>query len=439
MPNAPENLPLFDPAEIPKRDAPQQSGRPRIREPERRQGEIVFAIPEDALPATHPARVIWTVLGTVSLALFTKGCEAVEGGAGRPMLSPRMLLTLWIYAISEGVGSAREIARLTRTQLEYRWIVGDLAVSHDKLAQFRVGNGEALNQLMTDILASLMEKGLVSLKLVAQDGTRTRAAATAPSFRTYGSLLQCREQAALHLKAVLAAAESDDPEYSAAQHMARIAAARDFQRRVEAAVATVLELQEKRKPSDGPARASTTDAEARVMKMGDGGFRPAFNVQYAVAGSEMGGPRTIVGVTVTNVGSDMGSLSPMAEQIKQRTGRYPEAVLADANHVSHQDIQAMHEKGIPVIAAPPENAKPVERLRAENAQPGVIAWRERMETEEAKKLYRARASLVELTNAHQKDHHDLGQVLVRGLKKVTSVVLLHVLASNILLNARQLL
>jgi transposase len=427
MPTKSENLPLFN-CESPTREAAQTGGRPRVREPERRQGEIVFAVPEDALPATHPARVIWTVLGTVSLALFTRGCEAVEGAAGRPVLSPRMLLTLWVYAISEGIGSAREIARLTRTNIEFRWIVGDLAVSHDKLAQFRVENGEALNQLMTDILASLMEKGLLSLKLVAQDGTRTRAAATAPSFRTYGSLLQCRQQAALHLKAVLAAAAGDDPEYTAAQHLARIAAARDFQERVEAAVVTVVELQQQRKPSDSPARASTTDAEARVMKMGDGGFRPAYNVQYAVAGSEMGGPRTIVG-NVTNVGSDMGSLSPMAEQIKERTGHYPEVVLADANHVKYEDIQAMHAKGIAVIAAPPDNAKTVEQLRAQNAEPGVIAWRERMETDEAKKLYRARASLVELTNAH----------LVRGIEKVTSVVLLNVLASNILLNARHLL
>lgn len=417
----------------------QRGGRPRVREPERRQGEILFAVPDDALPATHPARVIWTVLGMASLALFTKGCEAVEGGAGRPTLSPRMMLTLWIYAVSEGIGSAREIARLTRTSLEFRWIVGDLAVSHDKLAQFRVGNGEALNQLVTDVLASLMEKGLLSLKMVAQDGTRTRAAATAPSFRTYGSLLQCRSQAALHLKAVLAAADSDDPEYTTAQHLARIAAATDFQARVEAAIATVVELQDHRKPSAGPARASTTDAEARVMKMGDGGFRPAYNVQYAVAGSALGGPRTIVGVNVTNVGSDMGSLGPMADQIKERTGQYPEVVLADANHVKYEDLQAMHDKGIAVISAPPDNAKSVEQLRAENAEPGVIAWRERMETEEAKKLYRARASLVELTNAHQKDHHDLSQVLVRGLAKVTSVVLLNVLASNILLNARHLL
>lgn len=436
MPTVPENLPLFSASEIPTREVPQPGGRARTREPERCQGEIVFAVPEDALPPTHPARVIWKVLETVSLSVFTEGCEAVEGRAGRPVLSPRMMLTLWLYAISEGIGSAREIARLTRSRVDFRWIVGNLAVSHDTLAAFRVGNGEGLNQLMTDILASLMVKGLLSLKLAAQDGTRTRAAATAPSFRTYGSLLQCREQAALHLKAVLAAA--DDPEYTATQHIARLAAAKDFQRRVEAAIATVTELQQQRKPSDKPARASTTDAEARVMKMADGGFRPAFNVQYAVAGSELGGPRTIVGLTVTNVGSDMGSLSAMAEQIKQRTGEYPEVLLADANHVKHQDLQAMHDKHIAVISAPPDTAKPLERLRAEGAQPGVIAWRERMETDEAKKLYRARASLVELANAHQKELHGLEQVLVRGLDKVKSVMLLSAIASNILQHASHL-
>jgi hypothetical protein len=196
---------------------------------------------------------------------------------------------------------------------------------------------------MTDVLASLMVKGLLSLEWVAQDGTRTRAAATAPSFRTYGSLLQCREQAALHLKAVLASA--NDPEYTRAQHERREAAARDFQERVEAAMATAVELQKQRSPSDKPARSSTTDSEARAMKMGDGGFRPAFNVHYATAGSELGGPHTLVGVQVTNVGSDMGSLTPMAEQIAVRTGELPKVLLADGGHAKCDDILSMKKLG----------------------------------------------------------------------------------------------
>src|SRR5438105_11414155 len=175
--------------------------KPRIVEPERSQGEMRFEIPDLLVSARHPARLIWNVLGTMDLSAFEDKCGSVEGKAGRALLSPRMLLTLWLYAISKAIGSAREIARLTLTDAAYRWIVGDLKVSHHKLSEFRVVYGEALNELMTDVLASLIAKGLLTLELVAQDGTRTRAAASAPSFRTYGALLQCREQAALHLKA----------------------------------------------------------------------------------------------------------------------------------------------------------------------------------------------------------------------------------------------
>jgi transposase len=378
---------------------------------------------------------LWNVLGTVDLAAFSATCAAVEGQAGRSVLSPRMLLTLWLYAISQGVGSARQIARLIKADVAYRWVVGDLEVGHHKLSQFRVGHGQALNDLMTDVLASLMAKGLLSLELVSQDGTRTRAAATAPSFRTYGSLLQCRQQAALHLKAVLAAA--DDPEYSRAQHIRREVAARDYQQRVDEAIEAVEELQKKRGPKDKPARASTTDAEARVMKMADGGFRPAYNVQYAVAGSALGGARTVVGVTVTNVGSDMGRLTPMAKQVEQRTGQLPQTVLADGGHAKQEDIVQMERMGIKVVVPPPEHAKPIEQLGT--VEPEVRAWRERMETQEAQKQYRARASQCELINAHQKSHHGIEKFLVRGLSKVTSVVLLGALASNLLPHAAALL
>jgi hypothetical protein len=141
---------------------------------------------------------------------------------------------------------------------------------------------------------------------VAIDGMRVRANASAPSFRREASLEELREQAALHLKAVLARA--DDPGLSTRQRAARAANVRDFQRRVDAALEVVGRLNETRKPGSKPARASSTDSEARVMKMADGGFRPAMNVQMATAGSVMGGPRTIVAVGVNNVGSDMGTL-----------------------------------------------------------------------------------------------------------------------------------
>lgn len=432
------SLPLFGELDTrisaPKSDA---RGRARVEEPQRMQGEMRFDIPDDMVAEDHAARLLWKVLGTLDLTAFSQQSGSVEGKAGRSLKSPRMLLTLWLYAISRGVGSAREIARLTRSDVAYRWIVGDVEVSHHKLSQFRVCHGEALDTLMTNVLASLMEKGLLSLDLVAQDGTRTRAAATGPSFRTYGALLQCREQAKLHIKAVLAAA--DNPEYTRAQHARRAAAARDYQERVEAAIETVCELQKGRKPSDNPARASTTDAEARAMKMGDGGFRPAFNVQYAVAGSEMGGPRVVVGVQVTNSGSDMGSLTPMSEQIQERTGQLPKVVLADGGHAKGEDIIELRGKGVDVLVPPMETAKSIEQLQAEGAHPELIAWRERMETPDAKEKYRARAGLCELVNAHQKEHHGISQFLVKGIDKVKCVVLLGAITSNILQHASHLL
>ena len=410
-------------------------GRPRIAEPQRRQGVIRYEMPEDALPPTHRARVLWSVVDTLNLSAFLDGVKAVEGGPGRPTLSPQMKLVLWLYAISTGVGSAREIERLIGTDAAYRWIVGDREVGHQTLSKFRGEHGAALDELMTDILAALLHKGVLSLELVAQDGMRIRAAASAPSFRRHESLLECREQAVLHLEAVLA--QADDPELTRARQAAREAGARDFQRRVEAAISTVVELQQTRRPSDKPARASTTDAEARVMKMADGGFRPAYNVRMATAGSPLGGPRTIVGVQVTNVGSDMGAITPMLAEIEHRTGQLPKTLLADANHAAHDCIRAATADGVTVLVAVPERPRPPGRKADDD--PAIVAWRARMETDEAKQRYRARAGLCELSNAHLRVHHGVDQFLVRGLQKVTCVALLGAIASNLLQHASTLL
>jgi len=311
----------------------EQTGKPRVVDPQRKQAVILFEMPEDTLEPSHPARVLWDVVGTLNLSAF------------------------------------------------------------------RVGHGDALDILMTDVLASLIHKGVLSLRLVAQDGIRVRAWASAPSFRSYGSLLACRQQAALHLKAVLAAA--DDPETSVVQKAAREAAARDFQRRVQEAITTVAELQKSRR-DDRPARASTTDPEARVMKMADGGFRPAYNVRMATAGSEMGGPRTIVGVQVTNVGSDMGSIRPMLDEIEERAGALPGALLADANHAAHDCIRDATRRGVKAIVAVPERSKDQGPNAATDT--AVAEWRNRMQSEQGQELYRARAGLCELMNAHLRSH-----------------------------------
>lgn len=402
----------------------------RIVEPDHQQIEIRFDDPDIVLAEDHPARLLFAVVKTLDLSRFTDDAKAVEGRAGRTVRSPAMKLTLWLYAISQGIGSAREIERRIKYDDAFRWICRKLPLTHHALSRFRVGHGAALQKLMVDVLASLLHKGLLSLERVAQDGTRVRASASAPSFRRLSSLEAAREQAELHLKAVLAEAEDEG-----AAGAAKVARARAMKERVEAAIATVKELQQQRGYEKKEARASTTDPEARVMKMPDGGFRPGYNVQYAVAGDPEGGPRTIVGVNVTNVGSDMGSIEPMIRDVARDVGCFPALWLADANHARHACLEYADRVGIAVLMAVPDY-----ELRSSRAvSDPVKRWRERMKDPEALRLYRARASLVELVNAHEKSRFGLERVLVRGLEKVTSVAVLGALAFNLLQHATNLL
>lgn len=404
--------------------------RIRIEEPNRSQ--VQFIVADDLLAAEHPARVLWEVTGALDLARFLVGAKVLHGSVGRSLKSPRMKLCLWLFAMTQGIGSAREIARRTKSDIAFRWIVGDVTLTHDTLSAFRREQGAAFDGVLSQILGALMHKGVLSFELVALDGMRVRASASSPSFRTAPSLAECREQAALHIKAVLA--QADDVELTRAQKAVREAKARDFQRRVDEAVATVESLAKQPDPPLRP-RASTTDAEARVMKMPDTGFRPAYNVQLATAGSPTGGPRTVVGVRVTNEGHDYGALPALLDDIERRTGEVPSVTLADAGHASHDVIRDAAARETTAIIAVPERTqrKPV----TPDTDPAVAAWRARMDTDEAKALYRARASLCELLNARMRSY-GLQQVLVRGLRNVTNVVLLAVIASNILQHAATL-
>ena len=405
--------------------------RIRIEEPNRAQ--VQFIVAEDLLAADHPARVLWEVTGGLDLSRFLVGAKVVHGSVGRSLKSPHMKLCLWLYAMTQGVGSAREVARRTRSDLAFRWLVGDVVLTHDTLSAFRRQQGKAFDQTLSQVLGALMHKKVLSFELVALDGMRVRASASSPSFRSEPSLAECREQAALHVKAVLA--QGDDPELTRAQKAAREAKALDFQRRVEAAIATVEELRARPEPPLCP-RASTTDAEARVMKMPDTGFRPAYNVQLATAGSPMGGPRTVIGVRVTNEGHDYGAMPALLDDIQRRTGRVPDVTLADAGHASHEAIRDAATHGTTALVAVPERTR--NKTVDGETDPAVAAWRARMDTDEAKTLYRARASLCELLNARMR-RYGLEQFRVRGLRNVTNVALLAVLASNILQHAATLM
>lgn len=408
----------------------------RTREPQRAQGWLFQQMPDSLVGAEHPVRVVAAAVERLDLGRVFQQAKAVQGRAGRPMTSPHLLLAVWVYGIQQGVGEATELARRCREDAAFQWLCGGVEVSHDKLSQFRGEQAEVLQEVFTDTLALLVHHGLVSLETVAQDGTRVRASASAPSFRREESLRACREQAALHLKAVMA--QGDDPELTHRQKAAREAGARDYQRRVDEALGALERERAKKKSArdKNEVRVSTTDAHARVMKMADGGFRPGYNVQLAVAGKAEGGPRTVVGVQVTNVGSDAGSVGPMLEQMEARTGQLPRHLLADANHATLADLKACADKGVDALIAVPERMAHARAQGDHSAQ--VEAWRERMQTPEAQELYRGRASLVENVNAQFKQHYGLEKLLVRGLDKVTSVAVLTALAHNLFVHGSTL-
>jgi hypothetical protein len=183
---------------------------------------------------------------------------------------------------------------------------------------------------------------------------------------------------------------------------------------------------------DTTPRASTTDPEARVMKMPDGGFRPAYNVQFATTVDEA---RVIVGVSVSNRGSDAQQSTPMLEQIERRTGERPEQILLDGGYAQHQAIDAAAAKGVAVYAPLPKPRKDDGRdphvARPDDSE-AVGQWRQRMGTEGAKEVYKERAATAETVNADVKANRGLSSLAVRGGDKVLASALLVALTYDIL-------
>ena len=431
---------------------------PRLRRAERRQVSLRPLSLEDLLPPDHRARFVWSFAERLDLSALYGAIKAVEGRPGHPPADPRILLALWLYATVEGVGSARELDRLCREHIGFEWLCGGVGMNHTTLAEFRVAHGAVLERLLTDSFAAMLRTGHASLARVAQDGMRVRAAAGAASFRRQASLERCRAEAAAEVARLRAELEADPGALSRRQAAARRRAAADRERRVEAALAVAEQLAAERQadprrqdedppgPEDGPAgkgaakpppelRVSTTDAEARVMKMPDGGFRPAFNLGFA------SDPRSgmIAAATLDNSGSDKGQLRPMSEWLSAGYGQRPGEHLVDGGFVTLADIEALAAAGVAVFAPVP---RPRDAARDPHAPrhgdgPGVAAWRRRMGGEAAKAIYKQRAATAECANA-QCRNRGLLRFLVRGLEKAKAVGLWHALAHNMVCTGRLL-
>lgn len=212
------------------------------------------------------------------------------------------------------------------------------------------------------------------------------------------------------------------------QAAARPRAAEERQQRVGRALAQLPEVEAKKKSAEekGKARVSTTDPDARVMKMADGGFRPAVNGQFVTDTAA----QVIVGVEASNAGSDLGQLAPLVAQVQAHYGQAPAEVLAAGGDIKLEDLVTV---GCTVYAPVPQPRDPARApYQRRPGDPEAIAqWRERMGTEAAKVIYKERAATSECVNALARNR-GLRHFVVRGVKKATAVLLWFALAHNLM-------
>jgi transposase len=419
--------------------AAQASGNPRLRVPERKQVEMRFASLDELLEPEHRARIVWALVGKLHLDRWLREIKAVEGSVGRDATDPRLLVALWIYATIEGVGSARELERLCEKHLAYQWLCGGVSVNYHLLSSFRSCGGDKWDDLLTQIVASLLAENLVTLKRVAQDGMRVRASAGAASFRRRPRLERFLAEAREQVAALKGLADESLDEAARHRQSAQKRAAEERQRRLQDALEHCDQLQQQReetakitgkKPVE--ARASTTDPEARTMKFPDGGYRPGYNVQFSTDTAS----GIIVGVDATSHGTDSEELPPMLEQLEQRYDRPPGEALVDGGFASLAAIDDATQRGCTVYAPLKDEEKQLQAGKDPYAAKrydsvAVASWRERMGTATAKLLYRLRGQTAEWVNAVCRNH-GLYQMPVRGRSKCRTVAVLHAIAHDML-------
>jgi len=437
---------------------------------------------EKLVAEDHPVRAIWAMVSKLDMSRLEASVKAVEGGKGRSHWDPRLLAAIWIYGYSEGINSARELARMSAYEPGLQWLTGLEEVNYHTLADFRVENKEAQEDIFTQMMGLLRAEGLTDLKRVMQDGTKIKAQASGNSFRRADTI---REHLKLAEEQVHAMGDPNSEELSQQVIKARQRAVREKKERLELALHELEEIEKARTNSEKAPRVSESDPEARVMKQSDGGFAPSYNVQICTEASN----KVIVAVETTQAGTDYDELVHGMEAVQANTGQTPEEMVVDGGYIKNANVEEAAERGVdligPVAVSNPEASLkkrgvspdfypdkfrydeqtntcicPAEKtlrfqrtsrrdgrsehqysakaadcakcpfrnqccpktsarmiIRKEDSE-AVKAFRAKMQTEEAKQIYRSRAEIAETPNAWIKAKFGLRQFRLRGLRKV---------------------
>jgi transposase len=414
-------------------------GRPaglRLETAVRTQVEFQQSSLDDLLSSEHRARQVWDYVEELDLSVLYGRVQTTVSSSGRPAIDPAILVSLWLYATLEGVGSARLLDRLCKSDSAYLWLLGGVGVNYHTLSDFRSEAGPVLDELLSQSLTALIAAGSVDVRTLAVDGMKLQSLASGRSFKSAGRLAELHRASVSTVRKLRSEIEEDPAASERRIKARRLAAADDRERRLRQARKAQAKIEKRReaeadeqrrkgeRKTHKETRASTSDPDARIMKMGDGSFRAAYNVQLKTTADRA----HIVGVSVTDQGNDYGLLTPALNEIGRRYGVKPQQALADGGYFSKADIERLHARKVELFCPLPRSSRgdPSQPKRGDG--PGTIAWRQRMATEQAQAFYRRRFA-TERPHAHMRNH-GLRRLLVRGIEKVKAVVLWHVHAFN---------
>jgi transposase len=329
--------------------------RPRLKFINRQQLVLRQMDVERLVEPDHPVRAIWELVGRMNLEPFYQSIGAVEGVAGREPFDPQLLISLWIYAYSQKVSSAREMARRCQYDPAYQWLTGLEAINYHTLSDFRVQHQQALDQLFTQVLAVLSQAGWITLQRVMQDGTKIKAQAGDNTFRRQATLerhLQAARQRVREME------ELGWEEVSRRVARARERACREKQQRVEEALQQLAQIQAaKSSPLEkAAARASLTDPEARIMVQAKNGFAPSYNVQISTD-AQAG---LIVGVGVSQAANDEAELEPAVQRLEANLGQVPQQMVVDEGFINQSNVISMDHQQIDLIGPVPDRSAQTE-------------------------------------------------------------------------------
>jgi transposase len=317
------------------------SKQPLIRHVNRQQMSWRAVDVEHLISEDHPARAIWTLVGRLNLSAFYQAIESSTEEGGRPAIDPQLLISLWVYAYSQGIGSAREVARRCEYDPAFQWLTGWEEVNYHTLADFRVEKHKELDELFTQVLAALSQEGLITLEQVMQDGTKIKAQASSRSYCQEETIREHLERARRHV------AEMGDPrneESSPKAKQAQVRARREQQERLESALEELQKWQARKsgEKAKKETRVSISDPHARLMHQPDGGLALSYNAQISTDAAQ----GLIVGVAVTQEPNDSGQLLPAVDRLEQRLEKKPEQMVADSGYSTRENIEKMATREI---------------------------------------------------------------------------------------------